>query len=121
MEKFPRTTVGGVSLPRLLIGTNWFLGYSHISHAKDTFIQTLQTRERITDIIGVFLDNGINAVVGPACESLQQCKEACYDNKTPCSREIVAFSRICVCLEYNPGSGHGHDRDNHQGRSSRSD
>jgi hypothetical protein len=36
--EFPRTMVGGVSLPRLLIGTNWFLGYSHTSLAKDKFI-----------------------------------------------------------------------------------
>jgi hypothetical protein len=31
---FPRTTVGGVSLPRLIIGTNWFRGYSHTTAAK---------------------------------------------------------------------------------------
>ena len=35
MKEFPRTMVGGISLPRLLIGTNWFLGYSHTSLAKD--------------------------------------------------------------------------------------
>ena len=32
MEKqFPRTTVGGVSLSRMLMGSNWLLGYSHTS------------------------------------------------------------------------------------------
>ena len=30
-QQFPRTTVGGVSLSRMLIGTNWMLGYSHTS------------------------------------------------------------------------------------------
>ena len=39
MTEFPRTMVGGVSLPRLLIGTNWFMGYSHTSKAKDNFIK----------------------------------------------------------------------------------
>ena len=38
-DEFPRTMVGGVSLPRLLVGTNWFLGYSHTSLAKDKFIK----------------------------------------------------------------------------------
>jgi len=38
LNKFPRTTVGGVSLPCLLVGTNWFLGWSHTSLAKDIFI-----------------------------------------------------------------------------------
>jgi hypothetical protein len=39
---FPRTMVGGVSLSRLIIGTNWFLGYSHTSLAKDNFIKSYQ-------------------------------------------------------------------------------
>ncbi|SVB92476.1 uncharacterized protein METZ01_LOCUS245330, partial [marine metagenome] len=46
MTDFPRTMVGGVSMPRLLVGTNWFLGYSHTSRAQDKFIRNLQTRER---------------------------------------------------------------------------
>jgi len=39
MTEFPRTNVGGVSLPRMIIGSNWFLGYSHTSLAKDHFIK----------------------------------------------------------------------------------
>ena len=35
---FPRTTVGGVSLSRMIIGTNWMLGWSHTSGAADTLI-----------------------------------------------------------------------------------
>jgi hypothetical protein len=38
MSDFPRTLVEDVSLPRLIIGTNWFLGFSHVSKAKDKFI-----------------------------------------------------------------------------------
>jgi len=70
MRDFPRTTVGGVSLPRLLIGTNWFLGYSHTSHAKDSLINSYQTRENIADILTVFVENGVDAVMGPAKEIL---------------------------------------------------
>ena len=33
MKQFPRTEVAGVSLPRLLIGTNWLLGWSHTGAA----------------------------------------------------------------------------------------
>jgi hypothetical protein len=64
MEQFPRTMVGGVSLPRMLIGTNWFMGYSHTSLAKDNFIKEYQTREKIADIICVFLEYGIDAIMG---------------------------------------------------------
>jgi hypothetical protein len=62
---FPRTLVGGVSLPRLLVGTNWFLGWSHTSLAKDNFIKDYQTRERIFSVLNVFLEHGIDAVMGP--------------------------------------------------------
>ena len=63
--EFPRTTVGGVSLPRLLVGSNWFLGWSHTSLAKDHFIKEYQTRERIVAILSTFLEHGIDAVMGP--------------------------------------------------------
>ena len=39
MQEFPRTTVGGVSLSRMLIGTNWLLGWSHTSASADAQIK----------------------------------------------------------------------------------
>ena len=71
MDQFPRTLVGGVSLPRLIIGSNWFLGYSHTSLAKDKFIKQLQTRDKIADILTAFLERGINAVMAPPNELLE--------------------------------------------------
>ncbi|NLF03166.1 MAG: hypothetical protein GX601_19555 [Anaerolineales bacterium] len=66
MTEFPRTVVGGVSLPRMIIGSNWFMGYSHTSRAQDLFIKDLQTQERIAEIVSVFLEYGIDAIVaGP--------------------------------------------------------
>ena len=62
---FPRTIVGGVSLPRLLVGTNWILGWSHTSLARDDFIREYQTRPRIVSILKVFLEYGIDAVMAP--------------------------------------------------------
>ncbi|HEU0295487.1 MAG TPA: hypothetical protein VFR47_22300 [Anaerolineales bacterium] len=70
-NEFPRTMVGGVSLPRLLIGTNWFLGYSHATLAKDKFIKDFQTRERIAAVLNVFLEYGIDAVMGPLSQHLE--------------------------------------------------
>ncbi len=64
MTEFPRTIVGGVSLPRLLIGSNWFKGYSHTSVPKDRFILEYQTRERLTEIFATFMAAGIDAYMG---------------------------------------------------------
>jgi len=72
MSDFPRTTVGGVSLPRLIIGTNWLLGYSHSSPAKDKFIKDYQTRERMAAIFKTFMARGVNAVMAPLSEPLEQ-------------------------------------------------
>jgi hypothetical protein len=71
MNEFPRTVVGGVSLPRLIVGTNWFLGYSHTSLAKDKFIKDVQTREKICEVLVAFLEKGIDAVMAPPSELLE--------------------------------------------------
>jgi len=65
MNEFPRTEVGGLGLPRLIAGTNWFLGYSHQTEAKDRLIRTHQTRERIAATLEVYLRAGVDAVMGP--------------------------------------------------------
>ncbi len=74
MDLFPRTMVGGVSMPRMIIGTNWFRGYSHTSAAKDKFIHEYQSVERVADILTVFLERGIDAVMGMA---VQPTEDAC--------------------------------------------
>jgi hypothetical protein len=72
LTTFPRTIVGGVSLPRLLVGTNWFLGYSHTSLAKDRFIKGYQDRDRIADVLAAFLEYDIDAVMGPLSQLLEE-------------------------------------------------
>lgn len=66
MTLFPRTTVGELSLSRMIVGTNWFLGYSHCTVAKDVLIrQVAASRRSMADIIEVFLRAGVDAVMGP--------------------------------------------------------
>jgi len=72
LSQFPRTTVGGISLSRLIVGTNWFLGYSHYSAAKDKLIKNTQTREKIVDILEVYLKAGIDTVMGPLAPLLTE-------------------------------------------------
>ncbi|MBO4932047.1 MAG: hypothetical protein J6N32_13240 [Clostridia bacterium] len=66
LQQFPRTMVGGVSLPRILIGTNWLLGWSHTGAAADKGIQErFQKPEDFYPVFRAYLDHGINAVMGP--------------------------------------------------------
>lgn len=64
--QFPRTTVGGVSLSRMIIGTNWILGYSHTGAAADTLIKNKHNCKNATaDMIEVFLQAGVDTIMGP--------------------------------------------------------
>jgi hypothetical protein len=63
---FPRTTVAGVSLPRLLIGSNWIFGWSHKGHAADVYIKEHHsTTEATLKVITAFLHYGIDAWMAP--------------------------------------------------------
>lgn len=79
MTEFPRTMVGGVSLPRLVIGSNWFNGYSHTSLAQDKFIKEYQTRERIAEVLAVFLEYGIDAILSGFSENLENAMRDAED------------------------------------------
>jgi hypothetical protein len=69
MDNFPRTKIEDLSVPRLIVGTNWFLGYSRTSAAKDKLIMEYQTRERLADLLEVFFRSGVDAVYGVRPES----------------------------------------------------
>ena len=64
--EFPRTTVAGISLPRLIIGSNWIFGWSHTGHAADVFIKEQHsTVEATLSVLNAFLQYGIDAWMGP--------------------------------------------------------
>jgi hypothetical protein len=63
----------------MLVGTNWFLGYSHTSLARDNFIKELQSRDRITEILAIFLERGIDAVMAPLSQHLEDAIRAAED------------------------------------------
>jgi len=64
MAEFPRTSIESLSVSRLLIGTNWFTGFSHTSQAKDLLIKKLMTRQAIADVLEVFFNAGVDTVYG---------------------------------------------------------
>lgn len=63
--KFPRTMVGGISLPRLIIGCNWVSGFSHRSATGDMQIRKAHHgSESVASIFEEFLKEDIDAVLG---------------------------------------------------------
>jgi hypothetical protein len=66
MYEFPRTTVGNISVSRMIVGTNWFLGYTHCTHAKSKSTERIVTNtQSIAEIIEVFLNYGVDTIMCP--------------------------------------------------------
>ena len=67
MTMFPRTEVGGVSLPRMLMGTNWMLGYSHTGPAADEMIKNRHADpQNVAAVIDAYMHYGIDAMMAPS-------------------------------------------------------
>ena len=63
---FPRTTVGGVSMPRMIMGINWLLGWSHTGPAADAGIrEKYQRPEDFFPVFKAYVDRGVDAILGP--------------------------------------------------------
>lgn len=77
-SKFPRARIRGLELSRLIIGTNWFLGFSHCSAAKDALIKDAMDSKRIAAVLSKFLDLGVDAIYGMRPEKVlvEAVKEA---------------------------------------------
>ena len=62
---FPRTDVAGISLSRMIVGTNWILGYSHTSPAADKMINDrYSTYKEIVKLLEVFTEAGVDTIMG---------------------------------------------------------
>lgn len=64
MSEFPRTQIENLSVSRMIIGTNWFLGWSHTTRAKDVFIGNEVTVPKVADILSVYLSAGVDTIMG---------------------------------------------------------
>ncbi|NIQ80760.1 MAG: hypothetical protein GTN93_22245, partial [Anaerolineae bacterium] len=79
MSPFPRTEIGGLSVSRMIVGTNWFVGCSHCTPSKDALInEVVHNRKRIADILEVFFRAGVDTVMGDIRHTrlLEAIKEA---------------------------------------------
>ena len=88
MADFPRTQIEDLSVSRLLMGTNWWLGFSHTSAAKDDEIKRTMTPERIADVMEVFLNAGVDGLFGHPDEKLLAAIDIAQDRT---GRGVIIF------------------------------
>ena len=69
-NKFPRTEVGGLSLSRMIIGTNNIMCGSHRTHARDEHIRGINNNaETVSGIIEAYLAHGVDTIIGCLSQS----------------------------------------------------
>lgn len=75
----------------MIAGTNWWLGYSHCTQAKSQFLTTeIRDRKRIADIIEVFLNAGVDAVMGQIQQ--EPLIDACRDAEDRTGKKVIFIS-----------------------------
>ncbi|MDR2746024.1 MAG: hypothetical protein LBB77_01130 [Treponema sp.] len=101
---FPRTTVGGVSLPRMLIGTNWLFGWSHTGHAADCFIRDIHSKlDSFVPVLDAYLSYGVDAIMGPfsthpgAAEKIHAAQDAL-------GKKLIIIDTPVINVDDNPAA-----------------
>ncbi len=109
----PTTMIEGHEIGRLVIGTNWFLGYSHQSAAKSKWIRRYQDAEKIANrrtgrhIIQVLTPGG--ADVEELKAGIDQCAELgaefCFPHTSwtdsrlhPATNEITEYEEVAAYI-----------------------
>ena len=102
MSHFPRTRIGRFEVSRLVIGSNWFLGFSHQSKAKDDFIKDRQDRRRIAEVVTVFAKAGVNITLGtrPDTPHLEIADTPDGYDKTARILDSYAEVRTDICMPH---------------------
>ncbi len=101
MPDFPRTMIEDLSVSRMVIGTNWFLGYSHQTHARSKFIVEQMTRERIADVLEVFFNAGVDTIYGTRPES-PHLEDAIRDAEDRTGRKCIKMGTPTFDLSGTP-------------------
>lgn len=104
MKTFPRTTVAGVSLPRMLIGSNWMLGYSHRTPSADNMIrQRHADPANITPMLETFVNNGIDAMMAPFVGK-DAVNRAIAETEQKLGKQIIKIDTPIINVEDSPAA-----------------
>ena len=103
MEKqFPRTQVEGISLSRMLIGTNWLLGWSHTSVSADEMIKArYDSAQAFRPVLEAYLRHGVDSIMAPFGLSPELTK-AVKETEQHMGREIVMIDTPTLNVDDTP-------------------
>lgn len=100
-KQFPRTEVDGVSLSRMLIGTNWLLGWSHTSVSADEMIKRrYDSAEAFKPVLEAYLRHGVDSIMAPFGLS-PELTRAVKETEQRLGREIVMVDTPAINVSDN--------------------
>ena len=101
---FPRTEVGGISLSRMIIGTNWIAGWSHRSTAADNMIkQKHSAPATIEPMLETFIEKGIDTIMAPFGQTPVIC-DAIRNTEQQLGKEIIMVDTPVINVDDNPNA-----------------
>lgn len=94
-KQFPRTEVAGVSLSRMIIGTNWLLGWSHTGPAADRMIRNrYPSPESMFPVLEAYLQYGVDTLMGPLSQNLHMVDAVRYAEEKTGKKIIIVDTPI---------------------------
>jgi len=97
--QFPRTEVAGISLPRMLIGTNWMAGWSHRTPSADAMIKEHHAQaESIKPMLETFVNNGVDAIMG-LFDKTPAINRAITETEQKLGHEIIRIDTPIINVE----------------------
>ncbi len=98
-KMFPRTEVEGISLSRMLIGTNWILGWSHTGPAADRMITSrYDTKEKMVPILEAYMSYGVDTIMAPFGLS-RDLTEAVKSTEQKLGRPMIMVDTPCINVD----------------------
>lgn len=100
-KTFPRTVVGGVSLPRMLMGTNWMAGWSHTSDAADRMIKEKHSSTAtLVPMMEEFVVNGVDAIMG-LFDQTPHVVNSIYETREKLGHDIIMIDTPILNMDDN--------------------
>ena len=100
--KFPRTEVAGKSLSRMLIGTNWMLGWSHKTPSADAMIKnTFAKAEDFFPVLEAYLSYDINCIMG-TIGNIPLIQEAIAYAEDKTGKELIKIDTPIINVSDSP-------------------
>lgn len=102
MTQFPRTEVAGISLPRMLMGTNWVLGYSHTGPAADEMIRNRHADpENVAALLDAYMQYDIDAIMAPAFQENSPLRKGMHLMEEKYEKPLIQIATPGINVDNN--------------------